>query len=214
MRARRAWPACPSGGSCSSRAFSAGRRRAWPAWSRWPPCTAAPMPRSSPATAIPASSSPSSRARTRSPSCRSRSCSAASRRAAACCSAVLDLPDATVYVLQGDGRSSLILASETLYGRSQGLSGPGRPDVGTGLGLWGVPVAVLGGAIRVSTPFLFVSLGECITERAGASTSASRASLVMGAMTGYAVSYLSGYSVARRARRRRRRACSSVCCTR
>ena len=26
---------------------------------------------------------------------------------------------------------------------------------------------VLGGAIRVSTPFLFVSLGECITERSG-----------------------------------------------
>ena len=28
------------------------------------------------------------------------------------------------------------------------------------LGWWGVPVAVVGGAIRVSTPFLFVSLGE------------------------------------------------------
>jgi hypothetical protein len=42
-------------------------------------------------------------------------------------------------------------------------------------GVDGVPLAVLGGAIRVSTPFLFVSLGECITERAGASTSASKA---------------------------------------
>src|SRR5260370_520430 len=33
------------------------------------------------------------------------------------------------------------------------------------IGLWTVPLAVFGGAIRVSTPFLFVSLGECITER-------------------------------------------------
>ena len=36
-----------------------------------------------------------------------------------------------------------------------------------GLGWWGVPIAVLGGAIRGSTPFLFVSLGECITEKSG-----------------------------------------------
>ena len=35
------------------------------------------------------------------------------------------------------------------------------------IGLWTVPLAVFGGAIRVSTPFLFVSLGECITERSG-----------------------------------------------
>ena len=35
------------------------------------------------------------------------------------------------------------------------------------LGLWTVPLAMLGGAIRVSTPFLFVSLGECVTEKAG-----------------------------------------------
>ena len=31
----------------------------------------------------------------------------------------------------------------------------------TGLGLWGVPLAMLAGAIRVSTPFIFVSVGEC-----------------------------------------------------
>ena len=37
----------------------------------------------------------------------------------------------------------------------------------TALGWWVVPIAVLGGALRVSTPFLFVSLGECITERSG-----------------------------------------------
>ncbi len=37
----------------------------------------------------------------------------------------------------------------------------------TDIGLWGVPLAILGGAIRVSTPFIFVSLGETITERSG-----------------------------------------------
>ena len=60
------------------------------------------------------------------------------------------------------------------------------------LGLWGVPIAVLGGAIRVSTPFLFVSLGECITEKSGRINLGLEGILVMGAMSGYAVSYMSG----------------------
>ncbi len=60
------------------------------------------------------------------------------------------------------------------------------------LGLWGVPVAVLGGAIRVSTPFLFVSLGECITEKSGRINLGLEGILVMGAMSGYAISYMSG----------------------
>src|SRR6202521_652949 len=60
------------------------------------------------------------------------------------------------------------------------------------LGWWGVPVAVLGGAIRVSTPFLFVSLGECITEKSGRINLGLEGILVMGAMSGYAVSYMSG----------------------
>ena len=60
------------------------------------------------------------------------------------------------------------------------------------LGWWGVPVAVIGGAIRVSTPFLFVSLGECITEKSGRINLGLEGILVMGAMSGYAVSYLSG----------------------
>src|SRR3977135_3281204 len=60
------------------------------------------------------------------------------------------------------------------------------------LGLWGVPIAVLGGAIRVSTPFLFVSLGECITEKSGRINLGLEGILVMGAMSGYAVSYWSG----------------------
>src|SRR5215212_2466924 len=60
------------------------------------------------------------------------------------------------------------------------------------IGLWTVPLAVLGGAIRVSTPFLFVSLGECITERSGRVNLGLEGTLVMGAMSAYGISYLSG----------------------
>jgi simple sugar transport system permease protein len=63
---------------------------------------------------------------------------------------------------------------------------------GDALGLWGVPLAIFGGAVRVSTPFLFVSLGECITEKSGRINLGLEGTLVMGAMTGYAISYLSG----------------------
>ena len=64
-------------------------------------------------------------------------------------------------------------------------------DVGT-LGAWGVPLAVLGGALRVSAPFLFVSLGECLTEKSGRVNLGLEGTLVMGAMGGYGVSYLTG----------------------
>lgn len=63
---------------------------------------------------------------------------------------------------------------------------------GVGLGWWGVPLAVVAGAIRVSTPFLFVSLGECLTEKSGRINLGLEGTLVMGAMSGYAVAYLSG----------------------
>ncbi len=62
----------------------------------------------------------------------------------------------------------------------------------TALGLWGVPLAVLAGAIRVSTPFLLVSLGECLTERGGRINLGLEGTLIMGAMSGYGVSYLTG----------------------
>ncbi len=55
-----------------------------------------------------------------------------------------------------------------------------------------VLVAVLGGAIRVGTPFLFVSLGECITEKSGRINLGLEGNLVLGAMTGYGVSWLTG----------------------
>ena len=36
-------------------------------------------------------------------------------------------------------------------------------DVASSLGWWGVPLAILGGAVRVGTPLLWVSLGETVT---------------------------------------------------
>jgi general nucleoside transport system permease protein len=61
---------------------------------------------------------------------------------------------------------------------------------GTDIGLWGVPLAILGGAIRVSTPFIFVSLGEAITERSGRINLGLEGILVFGAMTAYAVAVM------------------------
>jgi ABC-type uncharacterized transport system permease subunit len=63
---------------------------------------------------------------------------------------------------------------------------------GRGLPWLDVLVAVLGGAIRVGTPFLFVSLGECITEKAGRINLGLEGVLVFSAMAGFAGSYLTG----------------------
>jgi len=65
-------------------------------------------------------------------------------------------------------------------------------DAGASLGWWGVPLAVLAGAVRVSTPFLLVSLGECITEKAGRINLGLEGVLIMGAMAGYGASLASG----------------------
>src|SRR6187401_1133915 len=65
-------------------------------------------------------------------------------------------------------------------------------EVASSIGFWGVPIAVFGGMLRVSAPFLFVSLGECITEKSGRVNLGLEGTLVMGAMSGYGVSYLSG----------------------
>ncbi|HEY1995834.1 ABC transporter permease [Paraburkholderia sp.] len=53
-------------------------------------------------------------------------------------------------------------------------------------------LSLLAGAIRVSTPYLFVSLGECLTEKGGRVNLGLEGILVSGAMSGYAASYLSG----------------------
>jgi len=60
------------------------------------------------------------------------------------------------------------------------------------LGWWGVPLAVLSGAIRAGTPFIFVSLGECLTEKSGRINLGLEGTLVMGAMSAYGIAYLTG----------------------
>ena len=55
-----------------------------------------------------------------------------------------------------------------------------------------VLVAMLGGAIRVSTPFMFVALGECLTEKSGRVNLGLEGTLVLGAMVGYAASFHTG----------------------
>jgi simple sugar transport system permease protein len=57
-----------------------------------------------------------------------------------------------------------------------------------------VLLAMVAGAIRVSTPFLFVSLGECLTEKSGRINLGLEGTLVFGAMTAYAISFHSGSS--------------------
>jgi general nucleoside transport system permease protein len=59
-------------------------------------------------------------------------------------------------------------------------------------GWWGVPLAILGGLLRGSVPFLFVSLGECLTEKSGKINLGLEGTLLMGAMSAYAVSYHTG----------------------
>ncbi len=65
-------------------------------------------------------------------------------------------------------------------------------DPATSSAILTVFFAMIGGAIRVSTPFLFVSLGECLTERSGRINLGLEGTLVLGAMTAYAISYQSG----------------------
>jgi simple sugar transport system permease protein len=55
-----------------------------------------------------------------------------------------------------------------------------------------VGLAVLGGAVRVGTPFLFVSLGECLTEKSGRINLGLEGVLVFSAMAGFGLAYWSG----------------------
>ncbi len=100
----------------------------------------------------------------------------------------MGLPDATIQVLQGLIFVS-ILASDTLYGRFRWFQPRGRcmmEAIGT------VLLAMLAGSLRVSTPFLFVSLGECLTEKSGRINLGNEGVLVLGAMVAYATSYETG----------------------
>jgi simple sugar transport system permease protein len=51
---------------------------------------------------------------------------------------------------------------------------------------------IVGGALRVGVPFLFVSLGECLTEKGGRINLGLEGVLVLSAMTAFGASYLSG----------------------
>lgn len=51
---------------------------------------------------------------------------------------------------------------------------------------------IVGGALRVGAPFLFVSLGECITEKSGRINLGLEGVLVLSAMTAFGASWLSG----------------------
>ncbi|WP_372657378.1 ABC transporter permease [Hydrogenophaga sp.] len=52
--------------------------------------------------------------------------------------------------------------------------------------------AILGGALRVGVPFLFVSLGECLTEKSGRINLGLEGVLVLSAMAAFGAAYLSG----------------------
>ena len=62
----------------------------------------------------------------------------------------------------------------------------------TGIGWLAVPVAIVAGAFRGRTPFLFFSLGECLTEKSGKINLGLEGVLLLGAMSGYAISYKTG----------------------
>jgi ABC-type uncharacterized transport system permease subunit len=55
-----------------------------------------------------------------------------------------------------------------------------------------VMLAIVGGALRVSTPFMFVALGECLTEKSGRVNLGLEGTLVLGAMCAYAISFRTG----------------------
>ena len=52
--------------------------------------------------------------------------------------------------------------------------------------------AILGGALRVGVPFLFVSLGECLTEKSGRINLGLEGVLVLSAMAAFGGAWLSG----------------------
>src|SRR3984885_8238984 len=65
-------------------------------------------------------------------------------------------------------------------------------SVSTGIGWFAVPLAIIAGAFRGGTPFLFVSLGECLTEKSGKINLGLEGVLLFGAMAAYAISFKTG----------------------
>ena len=60
------------------------------------------------------------------------------------------------------------------------------------MGSWGILLGVGAGMLRGSIPYMFVSLGECLTEKSGKINLGMEGVLLMGAMTAFAVSDKSG----------------------
>lgn len=60
------------------------------------------------------------------------------------------------------------------------------------LGFLGILTAMAGGAVRGSIPYMFVSLGECLTEKSGRVNLGMEGILLMGAMTAFGVSDQTG----------------------
>jgi len=65
-------------------------------------------------------------------------------------------------------------------------------QVSESLGIFGIVTALAGGAVRGSIPYMYVSLGECLTEKSGRINLGMEGILLMGAMTAFAVSDRSG----------------------
>jgi ABC-type uncharacterized transport system permease subunit len=59
-------------------------------------------------------------------------------------------------------------------------------------GIFGILTALAGGAVRGSIPYMYVSLGECLTEKSGRINLGMEGILLMGAMTAFAISDRSG----------------------
>jgi len=60
------------------------------------------------------------------------------------------------------------------------------------IGWLSVPIAILAGVLRGSVPFLFVSLGECLTEKSGKINLGLEGSMLLGAVSAYAISFHTG----------------------
>jgi general nucleoside transport system permease protein len=56
------------------------------------------------------------------------------------------------------------------------------------MGIFGIVTALAGGAVRGSIPYLYVSLGECLTEKSGRINLGMEGILLMGAMTAFGIS--------------------------
>ncbi|MCU0868659.1 MAG: ABC transporter permease [Burkholderiales bacterium] len=59
-------------------------------------------------------------------------------------------------------------------------------------GLWALPLALAGGALRAATPYLFVSLGECLTEKSGRINVGVEGILLVGAMSAFGAAWATG----------------------